>query len=82
MYMYTCWIQNSNRFGQIYRMVSHKNLCFLSGIAPRTEKSADDDGEGWNGNHDSDDDNIVVNNDKDDQKTYKYHQFWVKLFDF
>ena len=73
MYMYTCWIQNSNRFGQIYRMVSHKKSCFLSGIAPWTEKSADDDDDGWKDNYDGDDDNIVVNNDKNDPKTYKYH---------
>ena len=54
-------------------MVSHKKSCFLSGIAPWTEKSADDDDDGWKDNYDGDDDNIVVNNDKNDPKTYKYH---------
>ena len=44
-----------------------------------TEKSTDDDDDGWHDNYDGDGDNIDDNND---QKTYKYYDFWVKLTNF
>ena len=41
-----------------------------------TEKSIDDDDDGWNYDYDGDDDNI---DEKNDQKTHKYYDFWVKI---
>ena len=40
-----------------------------------TEKSTDDNDDGWNDNHDGDDDNIDEIDDKNDQKTH----FWVNI---
>ena len=41
-----------------------------------TEKSTDDDYEGCIDNHDGHFD------DNDDQNTYKYHDVWVKMYQF
>ena len=41
-------------------------------IVRMTEKSTDDNDDGWNDNHDGDDDNI---DEIDDQKTH----FWVNI---
>ena len=43
-----------------------------------TEKSTDEDDDGWNDNYDGNDDNI---DDKNVQKTHKYYDFWVKFTD-
>ena len=48
-------------------------------IARMTEKSIDDDDDGWNYDYDGDDDNIDEIDDKNDQKTHKYYDFWVKI---
>ena len=40
-----------------------------------TEKSTDDDNDGWTDNHDGDFGNVDDNDDKNDQKTYKYGEF-------
>ena len=42
-------------------------------------KSTDDDDDGWNDNYDGDGDNIDEIDDNNDQKTYKYYDFWVKI---
>ena len=48
-------------------------------IARMTEKSIDDDDDGWNHDYDGDDDNIDEIDDKNDQKTHKYYAIWVKI---
>ena len=47
-----------------------------------TEKSTDDDDDGWHDNYDGDGDNIDEIDDNNDQKTYKYYDFWVKIDQF
>ena len=44
-----------------------------------TEKSIDDDDDGWNYDYDGDDDNIDEIDDKNNPKTHKYYDFWVKV---
>ena len=44
-----------------------------------TQKSIDDDDDGWNYNYDGDDDNIDEIDDKNYQKTHKYYDFWVNI---
>ena len=43
------------------------------------QKNIDDDDDGWNYDYDGDDDNIDEIDDKNDQKTHKYYDFWVKI---
>ena len=44
-----------------------------------TEKSTGDDYDSCINNYD---DHFDDNDDKNDQKTYKYHDFWVKMYQF
>ena len=42
-----------------------------------TDKSTDDDDNGWNDNYDGDEDNIDEMDDKNYQKTYIYYEFTI-----
>ena len=44
-----------------------------------TEKSTDDDDDGWNDNYDGDDGNFDDNDDKNYQKTRKYYDWGLRL---
>ena len=48
-------------------------------FARMTEKSTSDDYDGCIDNYDG---HFDDNDDKNDQKTYKYHDFWVKMYQF
>ena len=47
-----------------------------------TEKSTDDDDDGWNDNYDGDDNYIDEIDEKNYKKKYKYYDFWVKIDQF
>ena len=47
-----------------------------------TEKSTDDDDDGWNDNYDGDDNYIDEIDEKITHKKYKYYDFWVKIDQF
>ena len=44
-----------------------------------TQKSTDDNNDGWNDNYDGDNDNIDEIGDENDKITHKYYDFWVKM---
>ena len=47
-----------------------------------TEKSTDDEDDGWNDNYDGDDNYINEIDEKNYKKKYKYYDFWVKIDQF
>ena len=47
-----------------------------------TEKSTDDNDDGWNDDYDGDDNYIEESDVKNYQKKYNYYDFWVKIDQF
>ena len=61
------------QLGPLFSDVKNNVLCIW-------QKKYIDNDDGWNDTYDGDDDNIDEIDDKNYQKTHKYHDFWVKIY--